>query len=210
MKTRIFLCPILFQTCKIQYISFISEILFTVENTEDTKRTDGEFVWKITSFRKLFMEHKSERDSGRVSKYSHLFQTPEGYEFRLRLFLNGAGRGKGTHVSVFLQLCRTDFDEILSFPFKGVFTVTLYDQNPKRKKEHFSVKFKSNDSNCFAKPTAPYNPENGIAKFVSHDHLEKHQKLVFSPYRTAMHRLICCEFFIASKTYHSQSCHFSQ
>ncbi|XP_075238904.1 TNF receptor-associated factor 5-like [Convolutriloba macropyga] len=132
-------------------------------------RGDGTLVWRLGRFGEL------DRDVQQTSRYSKRFQTPEGFEFRLRMFANGAGKGNSTHISVFVQMCRTETDPMLPYPFQGLCIVTLYDQNTSRgKKEHFTVKFKTNSSSCFQRPTADFNPENGVAQFVSHELLRAH------------------------------------
>ena len=53
--------------------------------------------------------------------YSHV----GGYKMCLTIFANGNGIGKGTHVSVFVQLMRGEFDDHLKWPFNGRITVQL-------------------------------------------------------------------------------------
>ena len=139
------------------------------EAAQHDMRGDGTLVWRLGRFGEL------DRDVQQTSRYSKRFQTPEGFEFRLRMFANGAGKGNSTHISVFVQMCRTETDPMLPYPFQGLCIVTLYDQNTSRgKKEHFTVKFKTNSSSCFQRPTADFNPENGVAQFVSHELLRAH------------------------------------
>ena len=56
--------------------------------------------------------------------YSHF----GGYKMCLRVDANGIGKGRGTHVSVFINLLRGDNDDTLKWPFKGTIKVSLLNQ----------------------------------------------------------------------------------
>ena len=51
-----------------------------------------------------------------------------GYKMCLRVYANGDGTGKGTHVSVFTCLMRGEFDSHLKWPFQGTVTIQLVNQ----------------------------------------------------------------------------------
>ena len=53
--------------------------------------------------------------------YTH----PGGYKMSLNAFANGIGKGKNSHVSVFANLMKGDFDSELQWPFQGDVIVTL-------------------------------------------------------------------------------------
>ena len=56
--------------------------------------------------------------------YSHF----GGYKMCLKVYANGYGCGKGTHVSVYVTLMRGDNDNHLKWPFKGTIKVSLLNQ----------------------------------------------------------------------------------
>ena len=56
--------------------------------------------------------------------YSHF----GGYKACLKVFGNGIGIGKGTHVSAFIYLMRGDNDDNLTWPFNGTIRVSLLNQ----------------------------------------------------------------------------------
>lgn len=61
--------------------------------------------------------------------YSRPFYTHyRGYKMCLAVDANGYDDGYGTHVSVFLLLMKGDFDNKLSWPLKGEFTIQLLNQ----------------------------------------------------------------------------------
>ena len=57
--------------------------------------------------------------------YSHI----GGYKMGLYVYANGVGDGKATHVSVFVQLMRGEYDDQLKWPFRGVITIQLLNQS---------------------------------------------------------------------------------
>ena len=56
--------------------------------------------------------------------YSHF----GGYKMCLKVYANGSGNGKGTHVSVYTCLVKGENDDNLKWPFRGTITVTLLNQ----------------------------------------------------------------------------------
>ena len=73
---------------------------------------------------------RGEARSGRtVSLYSAPFYTGRhGYKMCLRLYMDGDGSGKGTHLSFFLTLMRWDYDAQLKWPFDQVFQLIFVNQ----------------------------------------------------------------------------------
>ena len=69
-----------------------------------------------------FEEHKDDDSSW----YSPPFYSClGGYKMCLKVLANGEGKGKGTHVSVFIHLMRGEFDDDLKWPFNGKITIQL-------------------------------------------------------------------------------------
>ena len=67
--------------------------------------------------------------STRVNWYSPSFYTnPRGYRMCLSVTANGFRSAEGTHVSVFVHLMRGEFDNYLTWPFRGDVTVQLLNQ----------------------------------------------------------------------------------
>ena len=72
-----------------------------------------------------FEQHKIDNDEW----YSIPFYThPQGYKMCLNVVVNGSGKGKGTHVSVYACLMRGEFDDHLKWPFQGDVTVAVLNQ----------------------------------------------------------------------------------
>ena len=135
----------------------------------ETANYDGVLIWKINDYRK----RKQEAISGRIlSLYSQPFYTSRyGYKMCGRVYLNGDGIGKGTHLSLFFVVMQGDYDNILSWPFKQKVTLTLVDQKSGRR--HLSDTFRPDPtSNSFQKPVSAMNIASGCPLFVAHTVLE--------------------------------------
>lgn len=81
--------------------------------------TAAEFT--LSNYSKLKRENKS--------WYSHPFYTYQGgYRMCLEVMSNGYDKVKGQYVSVYLYFMRGEFDDELSWPFRGDIVVELLDQ----------------------------------------------------------------------------------
>ncbi|CAF1187064.1 unnamed protein product [Rotaria sordida] len=123
---------------------------------------DGTFVWKITKFQEKMIDAQSERQT---SIYSPPFySSPTGYKMRARLYLNGDGNARRTHISLFFVLMRGSNDPILKFPFTYKVTFCMYDQTPAQR--HIIDSFRPDiRSNSFQRPRSNMNIASGIPKF---------------------------------------------
>ena len=154
--------------------TWIAEIEQSVLRTTNQCPIDGKLRWRIPDVHRVFeLQRATTNVVSQQSLVSDRFQTPSGYEFRARIFFNGSGRGKNTHCSLFIQMCKTDFDATLHYPFTGRISLEVLDQrqyyiNPKRNHKKF---FRTNESACFMQPEGDFCPENGLAEFISHDML---------------------------------------
>ncbi|OCT67064.1 TNF receptor-associated factor 1 [Xenopus laevis] len=88
---------------------------------------DGVFLWKISDLTQKCRDAVSGRAT---SLYSPAFYTAKyGYRVCLRIYLNGDGAGKGTHVSLFFAVMKGEYDALLPWPFKHKVTFVLVDHN---------------------------------------------------------------------------------
>uniref|UniRef100_A0A674MGP9 TNF receptor-associated factor n=1 Tax=Takifugu rubripes TaxID=31033 RepID=A0A674MGP9_TAKRU len=83
---------------------------------------DGVFVWKISDFTKK----RQDAVAGRApAMFSSAFYTSKyGYKMCLRIYLNGDGTGRGTHLSLFFVVMRGHSDALLKWPFNQKVTLT--------------------------------------------------------------------------------------
>ena len=125
---------------------------------------DGVLIWKIRDF------HRREQDaiSGKtLSLYSQPFYTSRyGYKMCARIYLNGDGMGKNTHLSLFFVVMRGNYDALLPWPFRQKVTLMLMDQETGRL--HLSDSFRPDPkSSSFQRPTAEMNIASGCPMFVN-------------------------------------------
>ncbi|XP_015750036.1 PREDICTED: TNF receptor-associated factor 2-like [Acropora digitifera] len=94
---------------------------------QEAVRYDGRLTWKITGYTRKRREAVSGR---KVSFCSPCFYSShDGYKMCARIYLNGDGTGRGTHISLFLVVLPGNFDAILRWPFRPWVTFTLMDQD---------------------------------------------------------------------------------
>ncbi|XP_057355249.1 TNF receptor-associated factor 2 isoform X2 [Manis pentadactyla] len=76
---------------------------------------DGVFIWKISDFARK----RQEAVAGRTPAiFSPAFYTSRyGYKMCLRVYLNGDGTGRGTHLSLFFVVMKGPNDALLRWPF---------------------------------------------------------------------------------------------
>uniref|UniRef100_A0A8C2QY08 TNF receptor-associated factor n=1 Tax=Capra hircus TaxID=9925 RepID=A0A8C2QY08_CAPHI len=86
-----------------------------------------------------------------------------GYKLCLRLYLNGDGTGKRTHLSLFIVIMRGEYDALLPWPFRNKVTFMLLDQN---NREHAIDAFRPDlHSASFQRPQSETNVASGCPLF---------------------------------------------
>ena len=137
------------------------EMALMVQTLQATSYS-GVFIWKIPEVQR----RRGEARSGRtVSLYSAPFYTSRhGYKMCLRLYMDGDGSGKGTHLSFFLTLMRGEYDALLTWPFRQTVTLTLLDQD--RQKDIFQSFRPDPSSSSFQRPINEMNVASGCPKFA--------------------------------------------
>nr|XP_006823563.1 PREDICTED: TNF receptor-associated factor 3-like [Saccoglossus kowalevskii] len=117
----------------------------------ETTCYDGILIWKIKDFAKRKREALNERT---LSFYSQPFYTSKyGYKMCARVYLNGDGMGKGTHMSLFFV------------------TLVLLDQATGR--HNLSATFRPDPTkSSFQQPTDDMNVDSDCPLFVSQSVLE--------------------------------------
>lgn len=83
-----------------------------------------------------------------------------------RIYLNGDGTGKGSHVSLFFVVMRGNYDALLSWPFSLQVSLALLDQD-NATRSHVDSFLADAASTSFRRPTADMNPASGFPNFMS-------------------------------------------
>ena len=133
---------------------------------EQVKQTEisnynGVLLWKISDFARKRQDAVTGRQ---VSFYSPCFYSSSyGYKMCVRLYLNGDGMGRGTHISVFFVVMRGQYDALLRWPFRQKVTFMLLDQD---NVEHVIDAFRPDPtSNSFQRPKREMNIASGCPTF---------------------------------------------
>ncbi|KAK3593717.1 hypothetical protein CHS0354_013614 [Potamilus streckersoni] len=129
---------------------------------------DGILIWKIPEFSKRRLEALQGKP---FSIYSPAFYTSRtGYKMCVRLYPNGDGMGKGSHMSLFFVIMRGPYDALLSWPFMQRVTFMLIDQN---NRDHVIDSFRVDQtSSSFQRPTSDMNIATGCPLFIPHKRLD--------------------------------------
>ncbi|KAF6020546.1 hypothetical protein EB796_021137 [Bugula neritina] len=134
---------------------------------------NGHLLWKITDVQK----HRDEAAT-RHSIYSHPFYTETyGYKMCARVFVNGDGSGKNTHISLFFVVMKGEYDALQTWPFQKKVTMKLRNVTENRpdivemfrpEPSSFSFQRPKNEMNIasgcpqFADQAHVFNPDNGF------------------------------------------------
>ncbi len=133
-----------------------------------TDSYNGVLLWKISEF-----EHRRREaiEAATLSLYSTPFYTSTcGYKMGARVYLNGDGLGKSTHLSLFFVLMRGPYDALLQWPFRQKVTLTLINQSGKK---HVTDSFRPDaQSTSFQRPMRKdMNIASGCPMFIRIEHL---------------------------------------
>ncbi|BFZ11786.1 hypothetical protein BsWGS_14825 [Bradybaena similaris] len=136
----------------------------------ETASYDGKLLWKIRDF----SHRKRDAVQGRtVSLYSQPFYTSRfGYKMCGRVYLNGDGIGRGTHMSLYFVVMKGEYDALLQWPFQSRVSLILLDQSAEKRhlKDEF---FPDPASTSFRRPVnAEMNVASGCPLFVAHTVLD--------------------------------------
>ena len=137
---------------------------------QDVSSHDGILLWKISDFARRRQDALS---GNQASFYSPCFFTSRyGYKMCGRIYLNGDGIGKGTHISIFFVVMRGQHDALLRWPFRQKVTFMLLDQD---NVEHVIDAFRPDpSSSSFQRPRRETNIASGCPMFCSLAELNNH------------------------------------
>jgi len=136
---------------------------------------------------KKMYDAQSERQT---SVYSPPFYTSTcGYKVSVRLYLNGDGSARGSHISIFLVILRGQYDSLLQWPFSYRVSFCLCDQktmietNGTTQPKHIIESFRPDtNSISFQRPCSSMNIASGIPKILFFTRIRSTNKQEF----------ICC------------------
>ena len=131
---------------------------------QENKTLNGELIWKIdkVDFR------MAQARSGKVAALHSAPCYTKQYEYKYctRLYLQGDGMGRSTHVSLFFVVMKSEYDQLLNWPMQKRITFELI--NHVNQAESVIESFVSNPrSSSFQRPTNNMNVASGCPMFIS-------------------------------------------
>ncbi|XP_042341193.1 TNF receptor-associated factor 5 isoform X2 [Plectropomus leopardus] len=139
---------------------------------------DGKLIWKIEDFR----NRRETEVKGQPPCLSSVpFHTGRcGYKMAAKVYLNGDGEGRGTHLSLYVVLLPGDFDALLPWPFRQTVSLSVLDQSGTA--NHRSLSFRPDPtSKSFQRPAAESagNVAVGFSCFITLNELETPQNAAY-------------------------------
>jgi len=130
---------------------------------------NGTYIWKIDHCSRRFQEAVSGKT---LSIYSPPFYVGRfGYKVCARMYPNGDGIGKGTHMSMFFVVMRGEYDALLPWPFVQKVQFRLIDQD--RIRDTYDAFRPEPHSSSFKRPTSDMNIASGCPTFISQTELRQ-------------------------------------
>ena len=131
---------------------------------QENKTLNGELIWKID---KIDFRMAQARSGKVVVLHSAPCYTKQyEYKYCTRLYLQGDGMGRSTHVSLFFVVMKSEYDQLLSWPMQKRITFELI--NHEDEAESVIESFISNPrSSSFQQPTNNMNVASGCPMFIS-------------------------------------------
>ena len=132
---------------------------------------DGVLLWRIEGFKK---KRQDAINGVKTAIYSPYFYTSEfGYKMCAKLYMNGDGFGKGSHLSLFFVVMKGDYDALQTWPLQKKITMMLLDQG---NGDHMIDAFNSDPrSSSFQRPKSDMNIASGSPLFMPIDSLNNRQ-----------------------------------
>ena len=139
------------------------ELNKTVADMEK-KTLNGELLWKIDKLDFRMAQAK-------LGKVAALHSAPcytKQYEYKycVRLYLQGDGEGRGTHISIFFVVMKSEFDELLQWPMRKQVIIQLV--NLRNEADSVIETFFSNTRlSSFQRPTENMNVAVEYPRLIS-------------------------------------------
>ena len=127
---------------------------------------NGRLLWKVDNITKRL-------NQAILGKVTTLHSAPQftkryGYKFCGRLYLNGDGVGRGTHISMFFVVMKSDYDNLLTWPFYKKVKMRLLNQiDPEEDIVESFIPDKNSSS--FIRPKKDMNIAAGCPMFVARE-----------------------------------------
>ena len=130
----------------------------------ENKTLKGELIWKID---KVDFRMAQARLGKAVALHSAPCYTKQyDYKYCTRLYLQGDGMGRSTHISIFFMVMKSEYDQLLTWPMQKRITFELINQV--NEEESVIESFVCNPkSSSFQRPTSNMYLASGCPMFIS-------------------------------------------
>ena len=121
-------------------------------------------MMKIVDYQNKFEVAKKTGDE--IVSDSHIISN---YKVRLSIYLNGSGSGKGTHMSIFLELMPGEYDAAIQWPFDKSITFGVIHQDDKDKSHQIQLILQNDEKGLknMKKPVFDGGSNYGYPEFLS-------------------------------------------
>jgi len=148
--------------------TLVTELDLRLQLHENTTY-DGKCIWKLDNFERRLQEAV-------IGKATTLHSAPCytsrcGYKYCLRTHLNGNDSKTKSHVSLYFVLMKSDYDNLLSWPFEKQIHVALKNQNDRKMDINQWIENSSRYPDCFQKPSSHMNDAAGKPLIIPHSKL---------------------------------------
>ena len=146
-------------------------------NQETSTPPTPPFLYNQAPMEFIISDYHEKKEANEVWHSSPFYTHNRGYKFRLNVYPNGDGKGRGSHLSVFAQLMRGEYDDEIEWPFEGRITFELWNWREDKNGYHHSV---SVDLDRYTDPDDTHSsrltdqetaPGYGMPGFISHTDL---------------------------------------
>ncbi|XP_046855208.1 TNF receptor-associated factor 3-like [Xenia sp. Carnegie-2017] len=132
---------------------------------------NGTLLWKIDNFNR---KRQDAINGIKTALYSPPFYSSQyGYKMCGKIYMNGDGFGKGTHLSLFFVVMKGDYDALQTWPFQKKMTIMLMDE---LNGDHMFDAFHSDpQSSSFQRPKSDMNIASRSPLFMPFESLKNRQ-----------------------------------
>ncbi|XP_028407478.1 TNF receptor-associated factor 2-like isoform X2 [Dendronephthya gigantea] len=123
---------------------------------------NGTLIWRIEGYEKK--RQAAVRGLMPALYSQHFYSAQDGYKMCAKLYMNGDGFGKGTHLSLYFIVMKGEYDSLQTWPFQKKITMMLMDQG---NGDHMVEAFHSDpQSSSFLRPRSNMNIPSGSPLFM--------------------------------------------
>ncbi|WP_354022156.1 hypothetical protein [Endozoicomonas lisbonensis] len=132
---------------------------------------NGQLLWRIDNYQR---SRQDAINGVKTALYSPVFYSGQyGYKMCAKIYMNGDGFGKGSHLSLFFVVMKGEYDALQTWPFQKKITLMLLDQGSGN---HMVDAFHSDpQSTSFQRPKNDMNIASGSPLFMPLDNMQNRQ-----------------------------------